>query len=172
MLYDQEAIKQVLPHRDPFLLIDTIESIEGDKIIGTKQVTDHEFWVPGHFPQEPVMPGVLICETIAQVGAFYVLAKPENLGKLAYFGRMDKVKFKNKVVPGDLLRIEVTIGQMRGPVGTGSGKAYVGNKLCCSLDMTFALSDAPAVESGDAPADASAVESGDALADALAEAKE
>ncbi|NCC83253.1 MAG: beta-hydroxyacyl-ACP dehydratase [Clostridia bacterium] len=144
MLYDREAIKQVLPHREPFLLIDTIEAIQDKTIIGTKQVTGDEFWVPGHFPQEPVMPGVLICETIAQIGAFYVLSRPEYKGKIAYFGRMDKVRFKNKVVPGDLLRLEVTIGKMRGPVGFGEGKAYVGDKLCCSLEMTFAIGDADA----------------------------
>ena len=90
------------------------------------------------------MPGVLICETIAQIGAFYVLSRPEYKGKIAYFGRMDKVRFKNKVVPGDLLRLEVTIGKMRGPVGFGEGKAYVGDKLCCSLEMTFAIGDADA----------------------------
>ncbi len=141
MLYDQAAIKEILPHREPFLLIDTIESMGESTIVGTKQVTDQEFWIPGHFPAEPVMPGVLICETIAQTGAFYVLSQLENKGKIAYFGRMDKVKFKNKVSPGDLLRIEVKIGQMRGPVGTGSGKAYVGDKLCCQLEMTFAIGE-------------------------------
>ncbi len=139
---NQEDIKKILPHRDPFLLIDSIEEMSEEKIVGTADVLDTDFWVPGHFPQEPVMPGVLICEAIAQVGAYYVLSKPEYEGKIAYFGRMDKVKFKQKVVPGDTLRIEVKIGEMRGPVGFGSGKAYVGDKLACSLDMTFAIGDA------------------------------
>lgn len=141
MLCDKEGIKKVLPHREPFLLIDTIESMDENKVTGTKYVTADEFWVPGHFPQEPVMPGVLICEAIAQTGAYYVLSKPEYLGKIAYFGRMDKVRFKNKVVPGDTLRLEVTIGKVRGPVGFGEGKAFVGDKLCCSLELTFAVGD-------------------------------
>lgn len=140
-LADQEQIKEVLPHREPFLLIDTIESLDEEKIVGTANVEVDDFWVPGHFPEEPVMPGVLICEAIAQVGAYYVLSKPEYKGKIAYFGRMDKVKFKQKVVPGDVLRIEVKLGEMRGPVGFGSGKAFVGDKLACSLDMTFAIGD-------------------------------
>lgn len=142
MLCDLAGIKKVLPHREPFLLIDAIEKMDENSVTGLKRVTSEDFWVPGHFPQEAVMPGVLICEALAQTGAYYVLSKPENRGKIAYFGRMDKVRFKHKVVPGDTLRLEVEIGRLRGPVGFGTGKAYVGDTLCCQMEMTFALGDA------------------------------
>ncbi len=144
MLYDLEAVKAVLPHRDPFLLIDGIESIdeENKTITGVKDITENEFWVKGHFPQEPVMPGVLICETIAQAGAFYILNEEEYKGKIAYFARMDKVRFKNKVVPGDTLKLEVKMdGPVRMGIGKASGKAFVDGKLACSLDLTFAIGD-------------------------------
>lgn len=145
MLYNKEQVQEIIPHRGDMLLIDGIETIDEEtrKIIGFKQLTGEEFWVAGHFPQEAVMPGVLICETIAQTGAVYLLSQPDNKGKIAYFARMDKVRFRRKVVPGDRLRLEVDIdGNMRMGVGRGKGKAYVGDELVCDLEMTFAVGEA------------------------------
>jgi 3-hydroxyacyl-[acyl-carrier-protein] dehydratase len=139
MLLNQEEIKAIIPHRDPFLLLDAIESIEGDSIVAIKNVTGSEDFFRGHFPGYPVMPGVLIIEAMAQAMAVLLLGRPEYQGKLGFFGGMDKVRFKRKVVPGDTLLLEVTVTAMRGSIGFASGKAYVGGSLAASADIICAI---------------------------------
>ena len=121
-----KEIKEIIPHRHPFLLVDCIEELEpGVRAVGYKAVTYNEPYFSGHFPEEPVMPGVLIVEALAQTGAVAVLSMEENKGKTAYFGGMDRVKFKKKVVPGDRLRLECEIINRKGPVGVGKATATV-----------------------------------------------
>jgi 3-hydroxyacyl-[acyl-carrier-protein] dehydratase len=139
MLMDQEQIKTVIPHRDPFLMVDSVESMNIDTIVAYKTVTGQEDYFRGHFPAFPVMPGVLVIESLAQAGAIFILSKPEFAGKLAFFGGMDKVRFKRKVVPGDTLRLEVTLNRMRGSICFASGKAYVGDELAVSAEIICAV---------------------------------
>ena len=139
-MLDVKQIQEILPHRYPFLLIDRVdELIEGKSAKGIKNVTINEYFFQGHFPEEPVMPGVLIIEAIAQLGAIIVMSNPANKGKTAYFGGLDKVKFRQKVVPGDVLRIETEITKMKGHVGRGRGVAYVGDKKVAEGEFTFIL---------------------------------
>ena len=140
-------IQKIIPHRYPFLLIDKIVEIEwGKRAVGIKNVTANESFFQGHFPGYPVMPGVLIIEAMAQVGAVALLGMPENRGKLAFFAGVDEVRFKRQVVPGDTLRIEVTLTRVRGPIGQGTGEATVDGQLACRGQFMFALGDAPASE--------------------------
>ena len=136
-----EQIQEIIPHRHPFLLVDTIEEMEpGVRAVGRKCVTYNEPFFTGHFPQEPIMPGVLQIEALAQVGAVAILSKPENKGKTAYFGAINNAKFKNKVVPGDVLTLEVEIIKEKGPVGIG--KAVAKNqdgKVTVMGEMTFMI---------------------------------
>jgi 3-hydroxyacyl-[acyl-carrier-protein] dehydratase len=133
-------IQGIIPHRPPFLLVDRIEEFEpGERAVGYLEVRDDMFWVPGHFPDYPVMPGVLIVEAMAQVGAVALLSVRENFGKLAFFAGIDKVRFKRQVVPGDTLRMEVAITKMRGPVGFGTATAHVGDELACAGELMFAI---------------------------------
>jgi 3-hydroxyacyl-[acyl-carrier-protein] dehydratase len=135
-----KEIMEIIPHRQPFLLIDTIEELEeGKRAVGKKCVSYNEPFFGGHFPQEPVMPGVLIVEAMAQVGAVALLCKEEFKGKTAYFGGINSAKFKNKVVPGDVLKLEVEITKQKGPIGVGVGKAYVDGKLVTQAELTFAI---------------------------------
>ncbi len=137
-------IQKILPHRYPFLLIDKIVEIEyGKRAVGIKNVTANEPFFQGHFPDYPVMPGVLIIEAIAQVGAVAVLGLPENTGKIAFFAGVDEVRFKRQVVPGDTLRIEVTLTRLRGPIGQGTGEATVDGQLACRGSFMFAISEGP-----------------------------
>lgn len=138
-----KQIMEIIPHRQPFLLIDTIEELEvGKRAVGKKCVSYNEPFFAGHFPGEPVMPGVLIVEALAQVGAVAILSQPEFKGKIAYFGAINSAKFKGKVVPGDVLRLETEIIKMKGPIGVGSAKAYVDDKLVTQAELTFAIGEA------------------------------
>ena len=124
------------------LLIDTIEELEpGKRAVGKKCVSYNEPYFAGHFPQEPVMPGVLILEALAQTGAVAILSLPENKGKLALFGGIDQARFKGKVTPGDVLMLETEIIKAKGPVGVGSAKATVNGKLVAKAELTFVVSD-------------------------------
>lgn len=135
-----KEIEQILPHRHPFLLVDYIEDYEPGKFaVGYKCVTFREDFFKGHFPQEPVMPGVLIVEALAQTGAVAILSVEENKGKTAYFGAMNNVKFKKKVVPGDKLRLECEIIKQKGPVGVGKAVATVDGKVAVSAELTFMI---------------------------------
>lgn len=134
---DINQIKEILPHRYPFLLIDRVISIDGNKIVAIKNVTANENYFQGHFPIEPVMPGVLIIEALAQTGAVAILSKDEFKGKIAYFAGIDKAKFRRKVVPGDTLRLEVELTKLRGRAGVGYGIAYVDDKKLCEGELTF-----------------------------------
>lgn len=139
-LMGTKEIMEIIPHRQPFLLIDTIEELEvGVRGVGKKCVSYNEPYFAGHFPTEPVMPGVLILEALAQVGAVAILSKPENKGKIAYFGAINQAKFKGKVVPGDVLMLEVEIVKERGPIGVGMAKATVDKKLVARAELTFAV---------------------------------
>ena len=133
-----KEIQEIIPHRHPFLLIDCIEELEpGVGAVGYKSVSYNEPFFAGHFPQEPVMPGVLIVEALAQTGAVAILSKEENKGKVADFGAINQAKFKKKVVPGDKLRLECKIIKQKGPVGIGQATATVDGKVAVSAELTF-----------------------------------
>ena len=135
-----KEIQEIIPHRHPFLLVDKIEElVPGEKAVGYKAITYDESFFNGHFPQEPVMPGVLIVEALAQVGAVAILSEDENKGKVAYFGAINNAKFKKKVVPGDKLRLECHIIKRKGPVGIGSATATVDGKVAVSAELTFMI---------------------------------
>ncbi|WP_404348187.1 3-hydroxyacyl-ACP dehydratase FabZ [Sutcliffiella horikoshii] len=139
-MLDINEIKAIIPHRYPFLLIDRIVEIEeGQRAIGIKNVTANEEFFNGHFPEFPVMPGVLIVEALAQVGAVAMLKKEENKGRLAFFTGIDNCRFKKQVVPGDQLRLVVEMTRVRGSIGKGKGTATVDGQLVCELEMMFAL---------------------------------
>lgn len=139
-MLDTKQIMEILPHRAPFLLVDRIEELEaGHRAAGRKAVTYNEPFFAGHFPQEPVMPGVLICEALAQVGAVAILSLEENKGKLAFFGGINKARFRRKVVPGDVLRLEVEMVKVKGPIGVGKATAWVDGQVCCEAELTFAV---------------------------------
>ena len=138
-------IQKIIPHRYPFLLVDKIIEMEwGKRAVGIKNVTANEPFFQGHFPGFPVMPGVLMIEAIAQVGALAVLGMPEHKGKIAFFAGVDEVRFKRQVVPGDTLRLEVTLTRVRGPIGQGVGEATVDGQMACRGSFMFALAPAPA----------------------------
>ena len=135
-----KEIMEIIPHRQPMLLIDTVEELEpGKRAVARKCVSYNEPYFAGHFPQESVMPGVLIVEALAQTGAVAILSLPENKGRIAYFGAINSAKFKGKVLPGDVLTLETEIIKSKGPIGVGSAKAWVGDRLVVQAELTFAV---------------------------------
>lgn len=133
-------IQEIIPHRYPFLLLDRVEElIPGEKAVAYKNVTFNEYFFQGHFPKEPVMPGVLIVEALAQAGAVAILSKEENKGKTAYFAGINKVRFKRKVVPGDVLKLELQITRIKGPIGLGYAIATVDGETACEGELMFAI---------------------------------
>jgi 3-hydroxyacyl-[acyl-carrier-protein] dehydratase len=139
-MLDAAAIEAIIPHRYPFRLVDRVLEFEpGTSAVGELDVVESAFWVPGHFPEYAVMPGVLIVEALAQCGAVALLSLPENQGRLAFFGGIDKVRFKRQVVPGETLRLKCTITKTRGPIGFGEARATVDGELACSGELMFAI---------------------------------
>lgn len=140
MELDIKQIMEIIPHRQPFLLIDRVtEMVPGQSIKGYKNVSYNEPFFAGHFPGEPVMPGVLQIEALAQLGAVAVLSMEENKGKIAYFAGIKDAKFKQKVVPGDRLDLECEIIKIKGPLGIGAVKASVNGKLACKAEISFMI---------------------------------
>ena len=141
MKMTKKDIEGIIPHRDPFLLVDEIVDIEPGKTIkGVKYVNGDEYYFKGHFPGNPIMPGVLQVETIAQVGAVAVLMLPENKNKLMLFAGIDKARFKRLVKPGDKLEIEVELTDFRRNIGKAKGKATVDGEVACAVEIMFAVS--------------------------------
>ncbi|PKQ20906.1 MAG: 3-hydroxyacyl-[acyl-carrier-protein] dehydratase FabZ [Actinobacteria bacterium HGW-Actinobacteria-6] len=139
-MLNTEQVKAIIPHRDPFLLVDRVDELEpGKRAVGFLDVTSAAFWVPGHFPDYAVMPGVLIVEALAQVGAVALLSVPGNQGRIALFAGIDKVRFKRQVRPGETLRLECEITKTRGPIGFGTARATVDGELACSGELMFAI---------------------------------
>lgn len=140
MTLESKDIMGIIPHRYPFLLVDRILEVQqGQKAVGIKNVTVNEPFFQGHFPGNPVMPGVLIVEALAQVGAVAILSMPENKGKLGLFAGIDGFRFRRPVVPGDILRLEVTLTKVRGPIGKGSARAEVNGQTVAEGELLFAL---------------------------------
>lgn len=140
-MLNSNDIQKIIPHRHPFLLVDRVLEMDvGKSIKAIKNVTASEAHFNGHFPEEHVMPGVLIVEALAQAGAVALLSHEDYKGKTAYFAGIDKCRFKRKVVPGDTLTLELEITRLKGVVGKGTGKAYVDGELACKAEITFAVS--------------------------------
>ena len=138
----REQIEEILPHRDPFLFLDEVLVLEpGVRVVARKQVREDEWFLTGHFPGRPIMPGVIIVEAMAQTGAVAVLADEANRGKVALFAGIDDVRFKRMVLPGDVLELTCEIDRMRGPVGRGKATAEVGGELAARGTLTFAVTD-------------------------------
>ncbi len=139
-LYTAQEIMNIIPHRYPFLLVDTIEEMEpGVRAVGKKCVSVNEPFFQGHFPGNPVMPGALIVEALAQVGAVAMLSKPEYKGRTAYFAGIDKARFRRKVVPGDVLLLETEIIKVKGPIGVGRAVARVDGQVAAQAELTFSV---------------------------------
>jgi 3-hydroxyacyl-[acyl-carrier-protein] dehydratase len=138
--FGREVIETILPHRPPFLLIDDVVDLEpGRRVVARREVRGDDWWFPGHFPERPVMPGVLIVEAMAQTGAVAVLVEEENRGKIAYFAGIDDCRFKRIVEPGDVLTLTCEIHTIRGPIGRGKATAHVGDVLAARGTLTFAV---------------------------------
>jgi 3-hydroxyacyl-[acyl-carrier-protein] dehydratase len=136
--FGREEIEKIIPHREPFLLIDEVLELEpGRRVVAQRLLREDDWWFAGHFPDRPVMPGVLTVEAMAQAGAVAVLVEEEHRGKLAFFAGIDSCKFKRVVEPGETLRLECEIVQSRGPIGRGKATAHVGDELAASAMLTF-----------------------------------
>lgn len=139
-MLNKEEIKKIIPQREPFLMIDEVEEYTpGESAIAYKNVDENEWYFKGHFPGNPIMPGVLITESLAQTGAVAILSMEENQGKNALFGGIDKMKFKKMVIPGDRLKLEVRIIKKKGPIGIGEAIATVNEKVVARGELTFAV---------------------------------
>lgn len=139
-MLNKEEIKNIIPQREPFLMIDEVESyVPGEEAVAYKNVDESEWYFKGHFPDNPIMPGVLIAESLAQTGAVAILSMDENKGKNALFGGIDKMKFKKMVVPGDRLKLEVNIIKRKGPIGIGNAVATVNGIVVAKGELTFAV---------------------------------
>lgn len=139
-MLNQEQIKKIIPQREPFLMIDEVENyVPGESCTAYKKVRKEEYYFKGHFPGNPIMPGVLIVESLAQTGAVAILSMEENKGKNALFGGIDKLRFKKQVVPGDTLKLEVKIIKRKGPIGIGEAIATVDGKVATKGELTFAI---------------------------------
>lgn len=142
MTLNIEQIKEIIPHRDPFLLIDEVTELEpGVSVTAKKYIKPDEDWFRGHFPGNPVQPGVLMIEMLAQAGAVCALCLPENRGKIAYFAGIDKARFRGVVRPGDTLELHVEMTRKVGPIGYGKAVATVGGKRVVTADISFAVAD-------------------------------
>jgi 3-hydroxyacyl-[acyl-carrier-protein] dehydratase len=142
---DRDGIRAIIPHRDPFLLVDEVTELEpGVRAVGRYLVKPDDWYLAGHFPGNPIMPGVLQVEALAQLGAVCGLAHPDFAGKLALFAGIDDVRFKRIVRPGDVLDLECHITRLRGPIGKADASAHVGGELACRAGITFALTTAGA----------------------------
>jgi len=138
--FGRDVIESILPHRAPFLLIDEITELEpGRRVVARREVLSEDWWFPGHFPDRPVMPGVLIVEAMAQTGAVAVLVEEENRGRIAFFAGIDDCRFKRVVEPGDMLLLSCEIEAVRGPIGRGRATAHVGGELAARGTLTFAV---------------------------------
>ena len=138
--FGRDAIESILPHRAPFLLLDEVTELEpGRRVVARREVRADDWWFPGHFPERPVMPGVLIVEAMAQTGAVAVLAEEENRGRIAFFAGIDDCRFKRIVSPGETLTLACEIDQVRGPIGRGKATAHVGSELAARGTLTFAV---------------------------------
>jgi 3-hydroxyacyl-[acyl-carrier-protein] dehydratase len=138
--FGRDAIESILPHRAPFLLLDeVVELVPGERVAATYRVPEDGWWFAGHFPERPVMPGVLIVEAMAQTGAVAVLAEEENRGRIAFFAGIDDCRFKRVVSPGETLSLVCEIDQVRGPIGRGKATAHVGDALAARGTLTFAV---------------------------------
>ena len=139
-----EDIQRIIPHRFPFLLVDRVlETEPGKRIVAEKNVTVNEWFFQGHFPDFPIMPGVLIIEALAQAGAVLLLSEESTKGQVPLFAGIDNCRFRHQVKPGDTLRLEMVATASRGPIGKGHARAFVGDALACEADLTFALGPAP-----------------------------
>lgn len=142
-MLDSQQIQEIIPHRPPFLLVDRILELEpGKRAVGIKNFTVNEAFFAGHFPGNPIVPGVLMVEALAQVGCVAILTMPENKGRLVYFAGIE-VRFKAPVRPGDTLKLDVTLTNLRGRIGKGAAKATVGESAVAEGELTFAIVDAP-----------------------------
>lgn len=139
-MLNQEQIKKIIPQREPFLMINEVENyVPGESCTAYKKVRKEEYYFKGHFPGNPIMPGVLIVESLAQTGAVAILSMEENKGKNALFGGIDKLRFKKQVVPGDTLKLQVKIIKRKGPIGIGEAIATVDGKVAAKGELTFAI---------------------------------
>jgi 3-hydroxyacyl-[acyl-carrier-protein] dehydratase len=138
--FGRDVIESILPHRAPFLLVDEVTELEpGRRVVASREVRADDWWFPGHFPERPVMPGVLIVEAMAQTGAVAVLVEEQNRGKIAFFAGIDDCRFKRIVEPGDTLTLACEIDVVRGPIGRGKATAHVGEELAARGTLTFAV---------------------------------